>query len=425
MGAVKFGELLRRALPPWRKDDAQAEAESGSFSIVGADGRPINFTGTAAEDRRTVGSGQHLSVLMAPVWWIARNAGGVRLAILDDNDVPVIGAESDAMTALLPHPLRFSLVQDLVLYGNAYAEIIRGSMGAPAELRYLSATWVETRPISGDKIEYIRVVRPRGVVGGPLGVVRRVHADDLLHVQWGIDPIEPATGVSALFALLQDAATDREAATIAAQVLRQRGLTGLFMSPRSAEGGAMLDEPTARKWEQKIDKDYSGNGRGKALVANIPMEVQHAEADLQRLAMKAIRDISEERVCAVLGVPASVVGFGAGLSQSRVGATMKEQRGIAWDNGVLPNLDLLLDACTMKLAPEFGSPGRFGYQLPPGHVAAMEAEVLARRANLLYTGGIAKRGEARTSVDLSADDSDDIYVSDAKAATKPPATPTG
>lgn len=420
--------MFRAALPPWRKSDGEAtgsdSGDSGSFAIIGADGRPLDLNRGDAADRNTVGDGTRLSVLMAPVWWIARNGWRVRLSILDGNDQPV---EAPEMVSLLPARLRFAMLADLALFGNAYAEIVRGSAGQPMKLRYLSATWVEPRPISAENLEYVRVVRPSGVIGGPIGNVRYVHAEDLVHVAWGIDPIEPATGISPLFALLQDSAMDRDAARMAAGILRTRGVTGIVMTPKGADGGSMLDEATARKWGKHIDDTYSGTtGRGKTLVTNIPMDVHGDQADLEKLAMKAIRDLSEERVCAVLGVPASVVGLGAGLTQTKVGATMREQRGIAWDNAVVPNLDLLLEVCTDKLAPEFGMVGRFGYLLPPGHVAAVDAEILARRANLLYGGGISRRGEARESVGLeSAGTTDDVYIHDVKGGASAPMPAAG
>src|SRR3546814_12138577 len=53
--------------------------------------------------------------------------------------------------------------------------------------------------------------------------------------------------------------------------------------------------------------------------------------------LSAARDVAEERVCALLGIPAAVVGFGAGLQTAKVGATMGELRTLAWTNGVLPS----------------------------------------------------------------------------------------
>ena len=121
---------------------------------------------------------------------------------------------------------------------------------------------------------------------------------------------------------------------------------------------------------------------------------------MEKLAMQTIRGISEERVCAVLGIPAAVVGVGVGLRQTKVGATLRELRSIAWDDAVIPTLDLILDAFTVKLAPEFGDGLRYGYALPPGHVAATNAEILADRSEQLFKANIMDRAEAREPLGL-------------------------
>jgi hypothetical protein len=53
------------------------------------------------------------------------------------------------------------------------------------------------------------------------------------------------------------------------------------------------------------------------------MQLGFAPRDLD---LSALRNVAEERVCAALGVPAAVVGFGTGLEQTKLGATMRELR---------------------------------------------------------------------------------------------------
>src|SRR3546814_2618913 len=64
------------------------------------------------------------------------------------------------------------------------------------------------------------------------------------------------------------------------------------------------------------------------------------------------RDVAEERVCALLGIPAAVVGFGAGLQQTKVGATMQQMSKQAWENGVLPFCRLAADELKRSLLPQ-------------------------------------------------------------------------
>ncbi|MFV7869624.1 phage portal protein, partial [Enterococcus faecium] len=76
----------------------------------------------------------------------------------------------------------------------------------------------------------------------------------------------------------------------------------------------------------------------------------------QQLNMSEGRDVAEERVCACLGIPVAVVGFGAGLQQTKVGATMEEMRKLAWNNGVLPFARMLADELQRSLLGQFGKP---------------------------------------------------------------------
>lgn len=410
MGRIRlFFARARKALDFVRLDGSDPDALTGTSDIA-----------TTRLAERAVGNGQSASVLMAPVVWIARTLSRVPIAVLDAE-----GAEVDRpdITALLTPRLLFSLAVDLAIYGDAYAEIERGGMGQPESLRYLSYTWIEPRPVFGDEIDYVRVIR-RGSTGGIIGVLRFVHAEDLVHAVQGTDPSNPATGLSPFLILLAEMAGDVEAARIAATTLRNRGILGTVISPSPGPQGnhPFIDEERAKKIQQRIDENYSREKRGKAAVFNMPMQVDHAEVDLDKMAMVATRGISEERVCAVLGVPASVVGFGAGLRQTKIGAVMREQRGIAWDNAVLPTLDLLLDALTAMLMPEFGVEGmRFGYVLPPGHVAALDAEVLSRTAALGFRSGVMKRSEARALQGLASEAADEVYATE---LPKPPMAST-
>src|SRR3546814_12744510 len=86
------------------------------------------------------------------------------------------------------------------------------------------------------------------------------------------------------------------------------------------------------------------------------------------------RDVAEERVCALLGIPAAVVGFGAGLQQTKVGATMQQMSKQAWENGVLPFCRLAADELTRSLLPQFGKVDGLDVFWDPADVPAMQGD---------------------------------------------------
>lgn len=256
---------------------------------------------------KTVGSGERASVLMGPVLWIAKQVLTIDVQVYRDERVV---AEHPAL-ALVRDRTVFALAIDVTIYGNAWLEIVRGSMGEPVTLRYLSPGWVDPRPTFGNSIEYVRISQPGHAP-------RDIHVDDLVHIALGVDSTTPSIGMSPLMAALIDAATDVTAARIAADVLRNRGIAGLIVSPKTEK--AEFDEKTAEAWQNRIDETYSGASRGKALVTGRAIDVHEDAYRLDRLAMAAVRGISEARVCAIVGVPPAVISFNTGMEQTQVGA---------------------------------------------------------------------------------------------------------
>jgi hypothetical protein len=58
-------------------------------------------------------------------------------------------------------------------------------------------------------------------------------------------------------------------------------------------------------------------------------------------------------VSAALAIPAAVIGFGTGLQQTKVGATMREMVKLAWQGGIEPNQAIMADELDRSLLPEF------------------------------------------------------------------------
>ena len=409
---------------PWRWGAPKRK----SLTITDGDVTTVANLATLTAAEQIVGAGTWLSVLMAPLLWLARNVSTIALCIKNQD-----GEEVDLpdLLALVTPRIMYSAAIDLALYGNVYIEIERGSMGQPVMLRYHPPTAVAPRVRAGtiDEIAYYEI-RRSPLTGSVTGygaarrvdawgnqsagaVVRRIPPDDMLHVANGIDPHYPVLGYSPLLALLMDAVADVEAGAAVASVLRNQGMIGLFVSPKGGdEGGAgVFDESQAKAVQENMEKRFAGAGRGKTMVTALPIDVKATVAELDKLAMQVVRGISEERVTAVLGIPAAVVGLGVGLRQTKVGATMRELRGVAWENAVLPCLDTILMGLTKMVAMAWGDDVRFGYRLPEGHVSAVNAEVLAKRAVMLKQAGIITVNEAREKVgEEPIDGGDDLML---------------
>ena len=378
------------------------------FVVIGSDGQPI----TADADAEKIGSGRTLSVLMAPVGWIARSVSGVSLDVSDADGEPI---EAPEVEGLLHRGLMYSVAADYALYGNAYLEIERGALNQPVGLRYLPPGWVTPKGPDG-ALSTLATSVVLYEVKRPGGTKRDVLPQDMVHFRVGIDPTAPLYGVSPLNILVQEVLADMEAGKITKYVLQNRGIMGMVVSPK--EKMPARTEEARKAFEAELQNLYTAKNRGKAFAANYPLDVQSGDVKLDDFALEIVRGLSEERVCAVLGVSPAIVGFGAGLRQTRVGATLEAERRTAWESVVIPTLDALLDGLNAKVAIEFGDGIGWSYTIPHGHIAAENAKVLAQRTAMLYEKGIMSLNEARVAVGLPEVAGGDAVLTDAAGAAQ-------
>ena len=363
----------------------------------------INSANVAASE--TVGKGTSLSVLMAPMMYISRNVSAVPVKMLDSDERDV-SENYRFVLRMLPQKLMYALSFDYVLYGNAYLEIVRDNIGTPTDLVYHTPYRVTPKGrnrlegYQADTLAYYEIQTPQGIT-------REVSPDNMVHVCMGIDPNAPLTGMSPIQALIQEASSDVEAGRAVSAVLRNHGMIGLYISPKSSED--TVDESGMKALQDKLDKSYTSTGRGKAFASSLPIDVKQTVAELDKLAFQTIRGISEERVCAVLSLPAAVIGFGVGLRQTKVGATLRELRGIAYENAILPTLEAVLRAVTEKVVFSFTEDVHLGYSLPADHVAQVNATAVADRATKLFTANIFTRAQSLEMIGYPSRPEDEIY----------------
>ena len=128
---------------------------------------------------------------------------------------------------------------------------------------------------------------------------------------------------------------------------------------------------------------------------------------------RGLRQIPEERVTAVLGLPAAVVGLGTGLEQTKVGATMRELRELAYENNIVPTQRLFEEEITTQLLPDFVSNvqrWQFGFDLTDVRVLQDDENERAERWVKLVQGGIATRAEGREAEGLPVGDTDRVFL---------------
>ena len=348
----------------------------------------------------TIGTGKTSSILMAPLFFIAKNVSSVPIILLDEEDEDVTD-QNQELLQLIDKDKIYMLAMDYSLFGNAFLEIIRNSYGGVGELVYRTPHRIT--PKGPNSLQEYETRLDHYEYRTASGVSRKIAPEDVVHFKLGVDPNLPLLGLSPLAAMVQEVASDIEAGRAVAAVLKNKGMVGTFISPKPNEDGK-IQEVDLKKLQEKLDKSYTSVGRGKAFATNMPIDVKETIADINKLALQTIRGVSEERVCAVLGIPISVIGFGSGLRTTKVGATAQVHLSQAWENSILPTLDDLLATLTRRVIEDelppnamFGKP-RYAYKLPETHVSQSNLLTIAERVAKLYQGPILTQNEARAII---------------------------
>jgi len=270
---------------------------------------------------REVGSGLNNSIVVSAVNWIARNFPEAPLILLDTDKKTneTITITAHPMLKLISRPNRFysgtllwgATLTDLTIAGNAYWIKVRNKIGEVVELWYCPQHLMT--PIS-NTTEFIS-----GYLYSPDGRLNKgveYTTEDVVHFRFGIDPNNMAKGLSPLASLLREIYTDDEASNFSASIVTNLGVPGVIISPANMTGNPSQITTDAEKIKRDFSDRFTGDKRGEPLVFTSPTSVTTLTWTPQEMNLTGLRRLPEERVSAVLGIPAMVLGLGAGLEHS-------------------------------------------------------------------------------------------------------------
>jgi HK97 family phage portal protein len=359
---------------------------------------------------REVGRGYGSSVVMAPVKFIQRVFPEAPLKIRKKFQLDSV-VEDHALVRLIAHPnthysgnaLWRATIACYILDGNAYWLKVRSRLLGVAELWWIPP-WLMTPKHDPAKNEFI--THYEYMVGGQ---AVDVPVSEVVHLRNGLDPRNPRLGMSDLHSVLREVFSDDEASNFTASLLRNMGVPGVIISPKTTS----ISATDAQDAEKIFDQRFGGDRRGKAIVMRGATDVHQFAWSPAQLELSSVRDVSEERVCAILGIPAAVVGFGSGLQQTKVGATMRELVQLAWISGIIPMQHAMAGDLENQLLVDFeGNPDTFECFFDEAMVQALQENEVerARRLDIGVRGGWIKRSEARRGVRLPVTADDEVYI---------------
>lgn len=360
-----------------------------------------------------VGDGSQSNMVVACINWMARTCPEAPLIVVDekpdgtretvfDHELPkLVERPNPAYSGVL---MWQATIADWML-GNAYWLKVRSRRGGVVEL-WWAPSWTMEPKWPDDGMTFVshyeyRPDRGREAV--------RVEPGDVVHFRYGLDPENPRKGLSPLKTLMRELFTDEEASNMTAALMRNLGVPGVILSPESV--GSTANREEAEETKERFMEKFGGDKRGEPMVMTAPTKVEVLSFSPEQMLLRDLRRIPEERATAVLGLPAMVVGLGAGLDRTTF-TNYKEARTAAWDQAVIPAHRLWAADLEIQLLPDFDTNPRRDVDFDLSRVRALQPDMneVFQRANTAVAGGWGMVSDARRAVGWPVRPEHDVYL---------------
>lgn len=375
----------------------------------------FNIPRTRFDYAAEVGTGLGSNVIMSPVQWVMRTfpeapvklekmlKDGKLERIFNHPFLDLVNAPNEAYTS---EALIMGTMLSWTLAGNAYWYKVRNAMGSVIQLWYMPHWMVTPRGHPTDNTIFISHYDYN-----PNGVIIHIAKEDVVHFRFGIDPRNTREGLSPIGAILREIFTDDEASNYSASILKNMGVIGLIFSP-DGNSEVRFGAAMTKEIKEQARQQFTGDNRGDVMVFNGPTKVHQIGADTKKMDISFLRNVSEERVTAATGIPAAVVGFGSGLEQTKVGATMTALIRLAWTGNIIPSQRIISKTMQMQLLPDFDLDKSLivGYDNSNVQALQEDKDLRIKRLSDGVPKGWVKVIDVREAEGLPVEDSDNVYL---------------
>lgn len=281
--------------------------------------------------------------------------------------------------------------------GNAYVEKIRSGnedTGNVVELWPISPRLIEpvTEKGSGDFITFYKH-------NYAPGYWRPIYPHNMIHFRFGLNDADMRVGMSPLQRLVREVATDDEATRFSDALLHNYGVPGLVVT--TPPGSEQMTEDDARKLKERVSLAFGNDGRGNVGVLSNGATMAPFGFDPQQLDLKGLHRIPEERISAVLNVPAILAGLGAGLDRATY-SNVQEAGQIFTERKLIPMWRADAGVLNRQLIRDFTLDRRVMVAFDISDVRALQEDENAKytRLDIGVAGGWIDPDEARADVGL-------------------------
>lgn len=374
------------------------------------------------------------SIVVASVSWIARNFPDAPVMVTRTNGVgetEVIRRGESGAGAFLrlmerPNayhdgPLLWKATLLDYLVGDAYWFKVRNGSGRVTAYWWLPRGSMKAYPDPRDATRFIGFYTYSTSDGDYL-----VDADDVVHFQNGISARDQRRGISVYESLYREVFTDDQGSNMTAALMRNLGVPGVTIAPSNTSSGPGRTIKDPEDVKRTFMEKFGGDSIGEPMVFKSAMEVKVISWSPEQMNLRDLRRVPEERISAVLGVPAGVAGLGAGLDRNTF-SNYGEARQAGYQEGIIPLQRTIAAALEIQALPDFEdtTDPRFDWDVAFDwtKARAMQESVDAiwKRHTDAATKGLETRAQWKRGVGLPVDasGSDDVYVLPSNYVTVP------
>lgn len=288
--------------------------------------------------------------------------------------------------------------------GNAYWWKVRDARRRVVELWPLPRQFVRARwPLDASEwISYYELWTGRGWM--------RIETEDIVHFKNGLDPAPGSYqryGLDPLRSVMREIYTDDEAASYTSTLLRNQGVAGAVFTPKET---VTLTPDDVKAVVAAYQQAYTGDGRGRALLMHVPMDIGKLGVNPKDLDLTALRRISEERISALLNVPAIVAGLGAGLDRATYANYLSALQQL-WTGNIRPTQRAIVAKLDADLLPDFGPAAGLWVDFDRSQIQALQenTDAVHTRVREDFAGGVISHWVAQRLLGLPVDETTPDY----------------
>jgi HK97 family phage portal protein len=302
--------------------------------------------------------------------------------------------------------------------GNVYFRKVRNGLARTIELMWLPHWEVKPcrLPGSGNWVDHYEW-RVQGAAKAEI-----IPASEVVHLRAGVDPRNPLCGISPLRGLLLSVFNDAEVNRFAAALMQNLGLPGAIYRHKpqeivGADGQTReligLGQEQAERIKVRHREVFSGERIGDTQILDGNWEAPlFPDMKIDTAFIEKTKDISESAIANAFNLPASLLGFLVGMKHGNTRASHEDARRQGYQEGLVPLQSSIASDYDLALMPEFGlDASRYYLAYDYSSVSVMGDDLLAcaRRASILYTGGLATQNEGRSIANLPAVPGGDVF----------------